>query len=491
MAGGQERVLRRRIKSVQSTKKITKAMELIAASPDRQGPAAGGGRPALQRPDPTRSSATSQLAAPASVNPLAPGPGRRGRQHRRVRGGRRRPGPVRWLQRQRDPRRRGGRCAGTRRRAGPSCSSPSGKKVQSYFRFRKWDIAAAINGVIDRPTYEDARARRRRGRCPASTAGEIDRVAADLHAVPVGRYPAGDRTPLLAARSRGHGPHGGRAGAGQRPDAPTTSTSRIPTEILDALLPRYVEARLFGALLEASASFFAAQQRAMASASDNADELITKLDQAAQPGPPGQHHDRDHGDRRAGPKPCPRASREAPHDHHRPSPTSPALKDGRIVSIAGPVVDVEFPPDAIPEINFAVQFDIELEGHKVTVTGEVAQQIGDSRVRVICLKPTDGLKRGTPVTQPRSRAADAGRRRDPRPRVQRHRRAARHRPPSARSRPAGRSTGRRRTSTPWSRAPRCSRRASRSSTCSRRTRPVARSACSAGPGWARRSSSPR
>ena len=50
-----------------------------------------------------------------------------------------------------------------------------------------------------------------------------------------------------------------------------------PTEILDALLPRYVEARVFGALLEASASFFAAQQRAMASASDNADELITKL----------------------------------------------------------------------------------------------------------------------------------------------------------------------------------------------------------------------
>jgi F-type H+-transporting ATPase subunit beta len=76
---------------------------------------------------------------------------------------------------------------------------------------------------------------------------------------------------------------------------------------------------------------------------------------------------------------------------------APVLKDGRIISIAGPVVDVEFPPDAIPEINFAVQFDIELEGDTITVTGEVAQQIGESRVRVICLKPTDGLKRGTPV----------------------------------------------------------------------------------------------
>ncbi len=75
----------------------------------------------------------------------------------------------------------------------------------------------------------------------------------------------------------------------------------------------------------------------------------------------------------------------------------PKLKDGRIVAIAGPVVDVEFPPDGLPEINTALQFDVELEGQKVTITAEVAQQIGDSRVRAICLKPTDGLRRGTVV----------------------------------------------------------------------------------------------
>jgi F-type H+/Na+-transporting ATPase subunit beta len=78
-------------------------------------------------------------------------------------------------------------------------------------------------------------------------------------------------------------------------------------------------------------------------------------------------------------------------------PETPTLKDGRVVAIAGPVVDVEFPPDGIPEINYAVEFDVELEGTSITVTGEVAQQIGDNRVRVICLKPTDGLKRGTAV----------------------------------------------------------------------------------------------
>ncbi len=80
-----------------------------------------------------------------------------------------------------------------------------------------------------------------------------------------------------------------------------------------------------------------------------------------------------------------------------PETEAPTLKNGRVVAIAGPVVDVEFPPDGLPEINFAVEFDLELEGVQITVTGEVAQQIGDNRVRVICLKPTDGLKRGTPV----------------------------------------------------------------------------------------------
>jgi F-type H+-transporting ATPase subunit beta len=73
------------------------------------------------------------------------------------------------------------------------------------------------------------------------------------------------------------------------------------------------------------------------------------------------------------------------------------LKDGRVVAITGPVVDVEFPPDALPEINHAVEFDIELEGRTITVIAEVAQQIGEGRVRVICMKPTDGLKRGTVV----------------------------------------------------------------------------------------------
>jgi F-type H+-transporting ATPase subunit beta len=73
------------------------------------------------------------------------------------------------------------------------------------------------------------------------------------------------------------------------------------------------------------------------------------------------------------------------------------LKDGRVVAIAGPVVDVEFPRGHLPEINTTVSMTVNLGDDDVIVVAEVAQQIGDSRVRVVCMKPTDGLRRGQPV----------------------------------------------------------------------------------------------
>jgi F-type H+-transporting ATPase subunit beta len=81
----------------------------------------------------------------------------------------------------------------------------------------------------------------------------------------------------------------------------------------------------------------------------------------------------------------------------KPASGDRALEQGRVVAIAGPVIDVEFPPHALPEINHAVEVDLELEGNKVTVTAEVAQQIGEGRVRCVCMRPTDGLVRGAPV----------------------------------------------------------------------------------------------
>ena len=77
--------------------------------------------------------------------------------------------------------------------------------------------------------------------------------------------------------------------------------------------------------------------------------------------------------------------------------TEPQLKTGRIVGIAGPVVDIEFPPNGLPEINNAVRFEVTIDDVTTVVMAEVAQQLGNGRVRAIALKPTDGLKRGTIV----------------------------------------------------------------------------------------------
>ncbi|HZD67214.1 MAG TPA: F0F1 ATP synthase subunit beta [Acidimicrobiales bacterium] len=71
--------------------------------------------------------------------------------------------------------------------------------------------------------------------------------------------------------------------------------------------------------------------------------------------------------------------------------------DGRVVAIGGPVFDAEFPPEHLPEINTAVELDVELEGREEVITAEVAQQIGEGRVRCVSLRPTDGMTRGMAV----------------------------------------------------------------------------------------------
>ena len=80
-----------------------------------------------------------------------------------------------------------------------------------------------------------------------------------------------------------------------------------------------------------------------------------------------------------------------------PVATETEFTDGRVVGIAGPVVDVEFPRGTLPKLNSALEFTVQVDGKPVIVLAEVAQQLGDSRVRAICMKPTDGLTRGTPV----------------------------------------------------------------------------------------------
>jgi F-type H+-transporting ATPase subunit beta len=88
-----------------------------------------------------------------------------------------------------------------------------------------------------------------------------------------------------------------------------------------------------------------------------------------------------------GPSQEPRAAREP----------EPRLPDGRILTVVGPVIDVEFPSDALPEINYALRFEREVDGRKQTLTAEVAQHIGANVARAIVMQPTDGVRRGVPV----------------------------------------------------------------------------------------------
>jgi F-type H+-transporting ATPase subunit beta len=71
---------------------------------------------------------------------------------------------------------------------------------------------------------------------------------------------------------------------------------------------------------------------------------------------------------------------------------------GRVARVIGPVVDVEFPAESMPELYYALHVDVTYGGSTRTLTLEVEQHIGDNLVRAIALEPTDGLVRGTEVT---------------------------------------------------------------------------------------------
>jgi F-type H+-transporting ATPase subunit beta len=78
-----------------------------------------------------------------------------------------------------------------------------------------------------------------------------------------------------------------------------------------------------------------------------------------------------------------------------------ATATGRVARVIGPVVDVEFPVDAMPDIYNALNVEIAdpaNAGEKKTLTLEVAQHLGDGLVRAISMQPTDGLVRQAPVT---------------------------------------------------------------------------------------------
>ncbi|WBB79473.1 F0F1 ATP synthase subunit beta [Micromonospora sp. WMMD882] len=70
---------------------------------------------------------------------------------------------------------------------------------------------------------------------------------------------------------------------------------------------------------------------------------------------------------------------------------------GRVVRVIGPVVDAEFPRDAMPALFNALNVNVNLSGGEKTLTLEVAQHLGDNLIRAISMQPTDGLVRGAEV----------------------------------------------------------------------------------------------
>jgi len=88
-------------------------------------------------------------------------------------------------------------------------------------------------------------------------------------------------------------------------------------------------------------------------------------------------------------------------------PSEQVAAEGRVIQIIGPVVDVEFPSESLPEIRTALEIERRVGETTDTIVAEVAQHIGSSVVRAICMLPTEGLRRGAkavntgaPITVP-------------------------------------------------------------------------------------------
>ncbi len=265
---GQLREYRRRIRSIQSTKKITRAMELIAASRIVKAKA----RVAASRP--YADEITRVISAVASQTTI------------------RHPLTTEHT----DPRRAavlvvtsdrglaGGYNANVLRRTGELLELlrsegkepvlyAVGRKAVTYYRFRGRELAGEFIGFSEQPGYDNAKevADALIARFLDPSGKKTDRVD-EIHVVyteyvnTLAQRPVAHRILPLVLEATAEPPPGG--------PLPQYEFEPSAEGVLDALLPRYVESRLHAALLESAASESAARQRAMKSATDNAGELI-------------------------------------------------------------------------------------------------------------------------------------------------------------------------------------------------------------------------
>lgn len=267
MAGGQERILRGRIRSVQATKKITRAMELIAAS-----------RIVKAQQRVSAAVPYSELITEVVRDLSAAGAG----SESPFLAGRDQVKKVCYVALTADRGLCGGYNSGVMRATEGEIKQDAlegrdhvivavGRKAEGYFRFRGYNMAKSFTGFTDNPSYAIAK---EIGEYVTGlfVAGEVDRVElVYTRFVSAGNQEVVQR-PLVPLDTQVAEGGDGKSEAGHDYEFEPS-----PELILETLLPRYVEARVYAALLNAAASEHAFRQRAMKSATDNAEELIKNL----------------------------------------------------------------------------------------------------------------------------------------------------------------------------------------------------------------------
>src|SRR3954447_4543873 len=250
MAGGQERILRRRIRSVQSTKKITRAMELIAASRivkaqarvQAAQPYADGITEVVRDLQAAGAGSNNPLLVPREVTSrvgevvLAADRGLCGAYNSSV---------IRAAE------------ADVRIQQGQGRQTEIvtvGRKPEGYFRFRNFPISASFGGFTQNPTYEDAR------EVAAAIIAPFQNGDLDLVQLTYTKFISAGRQEVVteALLPLPSVDRDATASASDGEQASAYEFEPEPEAILDALLPRYAEARIYAALLNGAASEHAA-----------------------------------------------------------------------------------------------------------------------------------------------------------------------------------------------------------------------------------------
>ncbi len=273
--GAQLRVYKRRIRTVTSTKKITKAMEMIAAARIIKA------QRAVAASSPYAEELTSAVAA------VAKGPNVR---HPLTTESQR---PVRAavLLITSDRGLAGGYSANAIKQAEQLTRRLNdegkevvpyivGRKGVAYYSFRNREVAESWTGFTENPTYADAK-RITQPLIDAMVQDTDDGGVDELHIVFTEFVSMMTQAPIdarLLPLSLSEAAKEADEHSGPRPLYEFEPSAE---GVLDALLPRYVESRIYNALLQAAASKHAATRRAMKSATDNAEEIIKSLSRLA------------------------------------------------------------------------------------------------------------------------------------------------------------------------------------------------------------------